>query len=66
MADHVKISSLAGFQEGAWWVQDVASSLPVKLLGKIDGEEVADLCAAPGGKTAQLVAGGAKVVAIDR
>ena len=66
LADHVKISSLAGFQEGAWWVQDVASSLPVKLLGKIDGEEVADLCAAPGGKTAQLVAGGAKVVAIDR
>ena len=52
--------------EGAWWVQDAAAALPVKLLGDIKGLRIADLCAAPGGKTAQLAAAGAEVFAIDR
>ena len=58
-------SLLAGFQEGAWWVQDAAAALPAHLLSVCEGEEVIDLCAAPGGKTAQLIAAGAKVTAID-
>lgn len=49
-----QIPSLEGFAEGAWWVQDLAASMPVKLMGDISGKRVADLCAAPGGKTAQL------------
>ena len=60
-----RIESLAGYDEGAWWVQDVAASLPAKLLGHVAGQPVADLCAAPGGKTAQLVLGGASVIAVD-
>lgn len=60
-----RIESLPGFDEGAWWVQDVAASLPARLLGDIAGKRVADLCAAPGGKTAQLVLAGASVVAVD-
>ena len=60
-----RIESLAGYEEGAWWVQDVAASLPAKLLGHVAGQPVADLCAAPGGKTAQLVLGGASVIAVD-
>jgi 16S rRNA (cytosine967-C5)-methyltransferase len=60
-----RIEDLPGFAEGAWWVQDVAASLPARLLGKIAGERVADLCAAPGGKTAQLALQGASVVAVD-
>jgi 16S rRNA (cytosine967-C5)-methyltransferase len=60
------ISQLPGFEEGAWWVQDAAATLPARLLGDIKGRRVADLCAAPGGKTAQLAAAGAHVVAIDR
>ncbi len=55
-----------GSAEGAWWVQDAAAALPARLLGDIRGRRVADLCAAPGGKTAQLAAAGAHVVAIDR
>jgi 16S rRNA (cytosine967-C5)-methyltransferase len=55
-----------GFGEGAWWVQDAASALPVNLLGDIKGRSVIDLCAAPGGKTAQLANRGAVVTAIDR
>jgi len=55
-----------GFAEGAWWVQDFAASLPAKLLGDVFNKRVLDLCAAPGGKTAQLAASGAKVTAIDR
>jgi 16S rRNA (cytosine967-C5)-methyltransferase len=64
--DHDAIDALHGYNEGAWWVQDAAAALPVKLLGDIKGLRVADLCAAPGGKTAQLAAAGAEVFAIDR
>jgi len=60
------ISGLPGYEEAAWWVQDAAAALPAKLLGNVAGESVLDLCAAPGGKTAQLAAGGAHVIAIDR
>lgn len=60
------ITALPGFAEGEWWVQDVAASLPARLLGDVTGKTVADLCAAPGGKTAQLAAAGARVVAVDR
>ncbi len=60
------ITGLPGFKEGAWWVQDVAASLPAWLLGDVAGKHVVDLCAAPGGKTAQLANAGANVVAVDR
>lgn len=60
------ISLLPGFNEGAWWVQDAAASLPARLLGDVSGRIVADLCAAPGGKTAQLAFAGARVTAVDR
>jgi len=59
------LTELPGFAEGAWWVQDVAASLPARLLGDIRGQQVADLCSAPGGKTAQLALAGAHVTAID-
>jgi 16S rRNA (cytosine967-C5)-methyltransferase len=60
------ITGLPGFDEGAWWVQDAAAALPVRLLAAKPGERIADLCAAPGGKTAQLAALGAQVTAVDR
>lgn len=60
-----RIEALEGFQEGAWWVQDAAAALPAKLLGNISGLRVADLCAAPGGKTAELAAAGANVTAVE-
>ena len=60
------VSSLPGFAEGAWWVQDAAAALPAHLFGDMRGLRVADLCAAPGGKAAQLAAAGARVVAVDR
>jgi 16S rRNA (cytosine967-C5)-methyltransferase len=60
-----KIEDLAGFAEGAWWVQDAAAALPAKILGDVRGLDVADLCAAPGGKTAQLASLGARVAAVD-
>jgi 16S rRNA (cytosine967-C5)-methyltransferase len=60
------VSSLPGYAEGSWWVQDAAAALPARLLREIDGRSVADLCAAPGGKTAQLALAGAKVTAVDR
>jgi 16S rRNA (cytosine967-C5)-methyltransferase len=63
---HGPVSQLPGFGDGAWWVQDAAAALPAKLLGDVAGQTVADLCAAPGGKTAQLAAAGARVVAVDR
>ena len=63
---HGPIWRLPGYEEGKWWVQDAAAALPVKLFGDLNGKHVADLCAAPGGKTAQLVAAGAKVTAVDR
>jgi 16S rRNA (cytosine967-C5)-methyltransferase len=59
------IADLPGFAEGAWWVQDAAAALPVRLLGDIADRKVADLCAAPGGKTLQLCAAGAQVTAVD-
>lgn len=60
------VPSLAGYNDGQWWVQDAAAALPAHLLGDVRGMRIADLCAAPGGKTAQLVQAGAKVVAVDR
>lgn len=60
------ISDLPGYQEGAWWIQDLSASWPARLLGDIKGKTVIDLCAAPGGKTAQLAAAGATVIALDR
>jgi 16S rRNA (cytosine967-C5)-methyltransferase len=62
---HGPVDGLPGFAEGEWWVQDAAAALPARLLGKVDGLDVADLCAAPGGKTAQLAAAGARVTAVD-
>ena len=56
---------LDGFAEGHWWVQDAAAAVPAALFGDLDGRHVVDLCAAPGGKTAQLIAAGAKVTAVD-
>ena len=59
------IEKLPGFAEGAWWVQDIAASLPARLLGDGEGRHVLDLCAAPGGRTLQLAAQGWKVTALD-
>ncbi|WP_244443934.1 RsmB/NOP family class I SAM-dependent RNA methyltransferase [Candidatus Liberibacter solanacearum] len=59
------VSSLPGFAEGVWWVQDASASIPVQLFGPLNGLSVLDLCAAPGGKTAQLILSGAKVTALD-
>jgi 16S rRNA (cytosine967-C5)-methyltransferase len=63
---HGAVTALPGFAEGAWWVQDAAASIPARLLGDFAGRRVADLCAAPGGKAAQLIVAGAKVTAVDR
>ena len=60
------ITMLPGFSEGQWWVQDAAAALPAMLFGDVNGKAIADLCAAPGGKTAQLASAGATVTAIDR
>ncbi|MGE0734888.1 MAG: RsmB/NOP family class I SAM-dependent RNA methyltransferase [Alphaproteobacteria bacterium] len=60
------VADLPGFADGAWWIQDAAAALPARLLGDVAGQTVIDLCAAPGGKTAQLAAAGAKVTAVDR
>jgi len=59
------VDSLPGFAEGAWWVQDLAASLPARLLGEGNGRRVLDLCAAPGGKTLQLAAAGWQVTSLD-
>jgi 16S rRNA (cytosine967-C5)-methyltransferase len=59
------IFDLPGYADGAWWVQDMAATLPAKLLGDVTGKKIADLCAAPGGKTLQLAAAGAHVTAVD-
>lgn len=59
------LTDLPGFGEGEWWVQDVASAIPAKLFGDLKGKKVVDLCAAPGGKTAQLIMAGADVTALD-
>lgn len=60
------VSDLPGFEDGAWWVQDIASSVPVELLGDVSGLNVLDMCSAPGGKTLQLAAKGANVTALDK
>jgi 16S rRNA (cytosine967-C5)-methyltransferase len=60
------VTALPGFSEGAWWVQDAAAALPARLFGNVGGRRIADLCAAPGGKTAQLAAAGGRVTAVDR
>jgi 16S rRNA (cytosine967-C5)-methyltransferase len=61
-----RVPELPGYGDGAWWVQDAAAALPAKLLDPAAGRTVLDLCAAPGGKTAQLAQAGARVVAVDR
>jgi 16S rRNA (cytosine967-C5)-methyltransferase len=63
---HGPVTALPGFDEGAWWVQDAAASLPMRLLGDVRDKAVADLCAAPGGKSAQLANAGAHVTSVDR
>jgi 16S rRNA (cytosine967-C5)-methyltransferase len=63
---HGSVTMLPGFSEGQWWVQDAAAALPARLFGDIKDKSIVDLCAAPGGKTAQLAQAGARVVAVDR
>ncbi len=65
MAARGRVSGLPGFEEGAWWVQDAAAAIPARMLGDVKGLRVLDLCAAPGGKTLQLAAAGARVTALD-
>lgn len=60
------VQQLEGFDDGEWWVQDAAASVPAKLFGDLTGKRVIDLCAAPGGKTAQLILAGGEVTALDR
>jgi len=60
------ITAFEGFTDGKWWIQDFSASLPAKLFGPLEGKKVLDLCAAPGGKTAQLAVMGANVTALDR
>jgi 16S rRNA (cytosine967-C5)-methyltransferase len=60
------VAELPGYAEGAWWVQDAAAALAAPLLGDVRGRRVADLCAAPGGKAAQLAAAGADVIAVEQ
>ena len=66
LAQRVPVPDLPGYAEGAWWVQDAAAALPARLIAPKAGERIIDLCAAPGGKTAQLAAAGASVLAVDR
>lgn len=65
LARGTAVEHLEGFRDGAWWVQDLAASLPARLLGAGDGKRVLDLCAAPGGKTLQLAAAGWQATALD-
>ena len=65
LSDSGRIDELPGFAEGDWWVQDAAATLPALLLGDVAGQSVIDLCAAPGGKTLQLAARGANVIAVE-
>lgn len=65
LADRGQVSALPGYEAGGWWVQDAAAALAAPLLGDVKGLQVLDLCAAPGGKTMQLAAAGAKVTALD-
>lgn len=66
LGSHQAINELDGYAEGAWWVQDAAAALPATLLPLAPGLRVADFCAAPGGKAAQIAAAGAQLTAIDR
>ena len=66
LSSHRPVTELAGFSDGGWFVQDAAAALPARLLHVGPGTRVADFCAAPGGKAAQLAAAGAEVTAIDR
>jgi 16S rRNA (cytosine967-C5)-methyltransferase len=63
---HVRVPDLDGYAEGEWWVQDAAAALPARLLNPRPGMRIADLCAAPGGKSAELAAAGALVTTVDR
>lgn len=63
---HDAVGDLEGYADGEWWVQDASAALPARLLHAQPGERIADLCAAPGGKTSELIAAGADVVAVDR
>lgn len=65
LKDAGRIERLEGYEDGAWWVQDVAATVPALLLGDLKDKKVLDLCAAPGGKTAQLATAGADVTAVD-
>ena len=65
LAAGAKVAELPGYAEGAWWVQDIAASLPARLLGAGEGRRALDLCAAPGGKTMQLASEGWRVTAVD-
>lgn len=65
LASAGQVTALPGYAEGAWWVQDAAAAMPVRILDPQAGERVLDLCAAPGGKTMQLAAAGAQVTALD-
>lgn len=65
LANAGQVSGLPGYDVGGWWVQDAAAALPVQILAPKPGEKILDLCAAPGGKTLQLAAAGADVVALD-
>lgn len=60
------VPELPGYAEGEWWVQDAAAALPAMLFGNVKSKRIADLCAAPGGKTAQLISAGASVTALDQ
>ena len=66
LESHVPIAELEGYAAGEWWVQDAAAALPARLLGAGAGMRVVDLCAAPGGKSAELALAGARVTAVDR
>ncbi|MDE3059529.1 MAG: 16S rRNA (cytosine(967)-C(5))-methyltransferase RsmB [Pseudomonadota bacterium] len=65
LRDTRNITHLKGFAEGQWWVQDMAATIPARLMGDVHDKRVIDLCAAPGGKTAQLALSGARVSAVD-
>ena len=65
LARGVQLTALPGYAEGAWWAQDASAAIPARLMGAVAGKRVLDLCAAPGGKTMQLAAQGARVTALD-
>jgi 16S rRNA (cytosine967-C5)-methyltransferase len=66
LESHVPVPDLEGYGEGEWWVQDAAAALPARLLRATAGMRVVDLCAAPGGKSAEIAASGARLTAVDR